>query len=274
MVITGAMAATLLQKLLAELRASRPQAKTDHERRAIDGAMADLVDGIMASGDMPGAALSQPGDRESPQQVVERPMSKHSPFYGLGLKEACPKLLSLITTKTPQTAREIWEQLKAEGWTSAHSDPVHAVHDAMRRRVKTHGDVLLVGSGKWGKTDWYTETELEEIRKSMGGMGGRDRADHIERTKAGMITARGRGARLGPVKKLSIEQANQLLELARTGITKEKIAKQFGISTASVSNYVRAFGYTLGGWREEGEKLRAAAVDPSRESEPGGETRH
>jgi hypothetical protein len=266
------MPSSLLQKLLAELRAGRPQAKTDHERRAIDGAMADLVDGIMASGDMPGVLPSQPSEREASSQFSERPMSKLSPFYGMGLKEACPKLLSLIG-KPPKAPREIWDALKAEGWTSAHSDPVHAVNDALRRRAKTHGDVLLVGAGKWGRIDWYTEAELEEIRKSVGGMGGRDRADHIEKTKAGMITARQRGARLGAVKKLNPEQANQLLDLVRSGITKDKIAQQLGISTASVSNYVKAYGYTLRELRDEGKKLRAAAVDPPPESESG-ETRH
>jgi len=266
------MSSSLLQRLLAELRASRPRAKTDHERRAIDGAMADLVDGIMASGDVPGVA-PESRDREETAQVAERPMSKHSPFYGLGLKEACPKLLSLSESKAPQTPREIWEQLKADGFTSAHSNPVHSVNDALRRRAKTHGDVMLVGAGKWGKTDWYTEAELQEIWKAIGGMGGRDKADHIERTRAGMILARQRGARLGAVKKLSAQQIAQLLDAVRAGTTVAKIAKQFGISTASVNNYAKAKGYTLQELRDEGKKLRAAASDPSAESEPGG-TRH
>jgi hypothetical protein len=238
--------------------------------------MADLVDGIMASDDIPGVKLSQPAERVASPHLSERPMSKLSPFYGIGLKEACPKLLSIIGdrgNKAPQTPREIWEHLKAEGWTSNHSDPVHSVNDALRRRAKTHGDVLIVGSGKWGRTDWYSDAELEEIRKSVGGMGGRDRGDHIERTKAGMATAKLRGARLGAVNMLSAEQGKQILDLARTGLTKEKIAKQFGISTASVTNYVKRQGYsTLRELRAEAEKLQAAA-DPSMESESG-KTKH
>jgi hypothetical protein len=277
LVVEGRMPSSLLQKLLAELRASRPQAKTDDERRAIEAAMADLVDGIMASDEIPGVTSSQPVERAASPQVAERPMSKLSPFFGIGLKEACPKLLSIIGdrgNKTPQSPREIWDHLKAEGWTSNHSDPVHSVNDALRRRAKTHGDVLIVGSGKWGRTDWYSDAELEEIRKSVGGMGGRDRGDHIERTKAGMATAKQRGVRLGAVKKLNAEQATQLLDMARAGATKVKIAEQFDISTASVNNYARAHGYTLRQLRAEGKKLRAAAAtDPSTENEPGG-TRH
>jgi transposase len=273
------MASSLLQKLLAELRASRSLAKTDHERRAIDGAMADLVDGIMASGDIPGVAPTQdqPIERAASLHVTERPMSKLSPFYGIGLKEACPKLLHIHgerTGKVPLSPREIWEQLKAEGWTSNHHDPAHSVNDALRRRAQTHHDVMLVGSGKWGRTDWYTDAELEEIGKSMGGMGGRDRGDHIERTKAGMALAKSRGARLGATKKLSDEQGQQILDAARAGGTKEQIAKQFGISTASVTNYVKRQGYnSVRELRAEGKKLRAGAADTSEESEPGG-TRH
>jgi transposase len=266
------MPSALLQKLLGELRAARAQA-TASERGAIDAAIVDILEGILAAGGMPAVVAPSPGEPKSAPPPVERPMSKLSPFYGIGLKEACPRLLSLVGSKTPQTAREIWEQLKAEGWTSAHHDPVHAVNDALRRRAKTHGDVMLVGAGKWGKTEWYSDSELEEIRKSMGGMGGRDRADHIERTKAGMITARRRGARLGAVNKLSDEQIAQLLEMVRTGTVVHKIAEHFGISSGTVYNCLRAKGYTLQELRDEGEKLRATVVDPSTENESG-ETRH
>jgi hypothetical protein len=264
------MPSALLEKLLGQLRAARAQATTA-ERGPIDAAIVDLLEGVLPIGGMSVAPSDLGGAVAAP--TAERPMSKLSPFYGIGLKEACPKLLSLIGSKTPQTAREIWDQLKAEGWTSNHHDPVHAVNDALRRRAKTHADVLLVGAGKWGKPEWYSDGELEEIRKSMGGMGGRDRGEHVERTKAGMATASQRGARLGAVKKLSTEQTTQLLDTVRAGATIAKIAKQFGISTASVNNYARANGYTLRELRDEGKKLRASTVDPPEESEPG-ETRH
>lgn len=269
------MSSAVLQKLLIDVRARRSQAKTDQERTAIDLASAVLMDGIIASGDVPGQAAAQPIEREASPQVAERPMSKLSQFYGIGLKEACAKLLSLVPEKQAMTAREIWEQLRAEGWTSNHSNPTHSVNDALRRRAQTHRDVMLVGAGKWGKPSWYDDAELEEIRKSMGGMGGRDKGDHIERTKAGMATAKGRGARLGAVKKLSDEQGRQMLDMARDGATKEKIAKEFGISTASVTNYVRRLGYdSVRELRREGKELRASATDtPPTDTEPGG-TRH
>jgi hypothetical protein len=270
------MPSRLLQKCLADLRAARPLATTTAERVAIDGAIADIVEGILASGGMPEIIAPQVSEPALSAQPNERPMSKHSPFYGMGLKEACPKLLWLIgekTGKVPQTPREIWEQLQAEGWTSNHHDPAHSVYDALRRRAKTHGDVLIVGSGKWGRTDWYSDAELEDIRKSVGGMGGRDRGEHIERTKAGMATAKLRGARLGAIKKLTAEQATQLIDMVRDGIAIKQIAKHFEISAGSIYNYLRAKGYTRRDLRQQGEKLRAGGVDPSTEPEPG-ETRH
>lgn len=275
LVVSGGMPSALLEKLLRQLRIARAQATT-LERGPIDAAIVDLLEGIQPIGGVPDAVASSPGEPRSAPPPAERPMSKLSPFYGIGLKEACPKLLSIIGdrgNKTPQTPREIWEQLKAEGWTSNHNDPVHSVNDALRRRAKTHGDVLIVGSGKWGRTDWYSDAELAEIRKSVGGMGGRDRGEHIERTKAGMATARQRGARLGAVRKLSADRCKELLDMVRTGATKAKIAEQFEISPASVTNYARAYGYTLRELRDEGKKLRAGAVETSEESEPG-ETRH
>ena len=209
LVVSTSMPSALLKRVLADfaLLARR------RRRLSVAPSMRQSSKFLKASWPMGGRRTQSPPIRARQRLVpptAERPMSKLSPFYGLGLKEACPKLLSLIGSKTPQTPREIWDSLKAEGWTSAHSDPVHAVNDALRRRAKTHGDVLLVGAGKWGRIEWYTEAELEEIRKSVGGMGGRDRGDHIENTKAGMITARQRGARLGAVKKLSAEQADQI----------------------------------------------------------------
>lgn len=269
------MPSAVLQKLLVDVRARRSQARTDQERTVIDLASAVLMDGIIASGDVPGQALAEPIEREALPQIAERPMSKLSQFYGIGLKEACAKLLSLVPEKQAMTAREIWDQLKAEGWTSNHSNPVHSVNDALRRRATTHKDVLLVGAGKWGKPSWYSDDELEEIRKSMGGMGGRDRGEHIERTKAGMATARQRGARLGAHKKLSDEQGNKILEMAREGASKEKIAKAFDISPASVTNYVRRSGYdSVRQLKREGKQLRAKAADAqTSETEPE-ETRH
>ncbi len=52
-VVTGAMPSDLLQKLLAQCRAARSLVATEKERKAIDGAIADLLDGIWDTDEVP-----------------------------------------------------------------------------------------------------------------------------------------------------------------------------------------------------------------------------
>ncbi|MFM9846629.1 MAG: hypothetical protein ACKVP3_05660 [Hyphomicrobiaceae bacterium] len=262
--VSGRMTSRLLQQTLAELLAKRPQ--TAEERLAIDAAIAAVVRGMQSAETLTESAPA-PTAAVLP---VKTGLHPNSPFYGLGLREACPKRLRLLPPKTEQTAREIWDALALEGFQTAHKNPVHAVNDAMRRRAKTHNDVLLVGAGKWGLKSWYSEAELEQIRKSVGGMGGRDKVAHSAATTKGMLVAVSRGVRLGAASKLTPQQSDQLIEAARSGHSKEELAKQFGISTASVTNYVKRLGYnSVRELRREGRKLQAP---DSTEEDPG--TRH
>lgn len=272
-IVEGEMSSDLLQQLLADLRAKRHLARTPAERAAINGAIADVLDGIFASGGtLPNTDVAPTVEPATvTQPIAERPISKHSQFYGLGLREAAPKVLALV--KQPQLPAEIWAVLEGEGFKSAHSNPVHAVNDALRRRAKTHGDVLLVGGGKWGRVDWYNEAELEEIRKSVGGMGGRDKGSHSERTRAGMLVAKERGVRLGATKKLSPEETIEFLDAVRSGASVVELSKRFGISTTSVNNYAKAEGYSMKQLRQEGRAMRKAAAKTKDDSEPE-ETRH
>ena len=58
------------------------------------------------------------------------------------------------------------------------------------------------------------------------------------RTSAGMQALKARGYKLGATPKLSDKRAKQLVGLRKQGLTKTVLAKRFGISTASVTNYV------------------------------------
>lgn len=225
------MSSILLQQALNELLAKRPQ--TVEERAAIDAAIASIVRGMQGLPAAPQTVSPTPAI-EQPAVVKDRALPSISPFFGLGLREAGPKHLSIVGK--PQTAREIWLALDDAGYKTAHGDPVHAVNDAMRRRAKTHGDILLVGEGKWGRKEWYTEQQLEEIRKSMGGMGGRDRATHSEATKTGMIVARSRGAKPGQPKKLKPEDMKKIEDEIRSGRSVPLIARDFNVVPATIYN--------------------------------------
>ena len=202
----------------------------------MDAAIAAVVRGLQGAQNFPPAtsepSLTTAEVAVAPQQ--NRALQANSPFFGLGLREAGPKQLALAGK--PQTAREIWIVLDAAGYQTAHGNPTHAVNDAMRRRARRHGDILLVGEGKWGRKDWYSEEQLEEIRKSMGGMGGRDRSVHSEATKTGMLIARSRGAKPGQPKKLKSDDLQKIEIEVRAGRTAQEIAKSFGVSPATIYN--------------------------------------
>ncbi len=149
-------------------------------------------------------------------------------FHGLSLQEAARKQLEI--THRAQTAQEIWPVLSAAGFISASERPSNAVHWALRKRQKLHGDVMLVGGGQWGLPDWYNEQERAEIGKNLGGMAGRNRKTHSEKTKLGMELSRRRGVRIGAQVKVTDEVIKNLQkhiaegDSIRAACMKEKIS--------------------------------------------------
>jgi hypothetical protein len=198
----------------------------------------------------------------APRAEAITPLSKDNPFFGLGLRQACPHQLSLVPKKQPQSPKEIWTALEAAGFATAHSDPVNAVHSALRRRAKTHADVLLVGGGKWGLKSWYLEDELEEIQKSVGGMGGRDGAEHSERTKTGLrLAMKQRGVRLGAPKWFTEEREAEFVRRFKAGETVAQIAASWGKTTNMIRNHFR---------KSELKQLREEAVSANQQDDAEG----
>jgi Helix-turn-helix domain of resolvase len=236
--IGGRMSSALLQQTLSDLLAKQPA--TLEERAAIDAAIAAVVRGMQ--GYVPQVNATVTVTPAATRVIDAKPMPEGNPFYGLGLREACPRQLEMI--RKPQLPREIWEVLQSVGYQTAHGDPAGAVHSALRRRAKTHGDVLLVGEGKWGLKSWYTEDDLEEIKKSVGGMGGRDSAAHSERTKVGMIVAR-------PTK-LPPEKIVELERMISEGKKVSEIARHFNIEPQTIYYRYR---------REQLAALRAKKIE-------------
>jgi hypothetical protein len=156
-------------------------------------------------------------------------------FYGLSLPDAAYKQLQIVNG--PQTPTEIWAGLDAAGFTSAHSAPVNAVVNALKKRSKRHGDVLLVGKGKWDLKSRYTERELADIEKSRGGMAGRDPAAHREKTSAGMLAARSRGVHVGKPFKLTADIVSKFKELVASGMSVRDACKGAGFSYGTYHNY-------------------------------------
>lgn len=190
-------------------------------------------------------------------EIAQRPLPERSPFYGLGLQLAAPKQLQIAGV--PQAPREIWGALAAAGFQSAHNDPPSAVRNALKRRMKTHDDVFLVGDGKWARKDFYTEEQLIEIKKSVGGMGGRDRVEHSESTKAGMIVARQRGVPMGKPKWFTAEREAEFVRRFKAGEPVAKIAASWDKTPNMIRHHFPKA--ELKRLREEAESERQAEDD-------------
>jgi Helix-turn-helix domain of resolvase len=219
------------EAVVADLKAKRAE---------IDAALAAIERYRTVGGGVgPTASLTVSAPTAAVSGAALPSMSATNSFYGLGFREAGPKQLSIAGR--PQTAAEIWEALKANGFTTAHNNPPKTVHSAMRRREKTHGDVFIVGEGKWGRKEWYSEAELEDLKKSVCGMGGRDRRTHIERTKAGMQSALARGAKPGAPAIITAEKLEEVRGLISRGLSVSAIAKRFDVTPQTIyRNFDRA----------------------------------
>lgn len=196
----------------------------------------------------------------APQPVsVQQPLPSRSPFYGMGLQLAAPKQLQIAGV--PQAPREIWDALAAAGFQSAHQDPPSAVRNALKRRMNTHGDVFIVGEGKWARKDFYTEEQLVEIKKSVGGMGGRDRVEHSESTKAGMIVARQRGAFIGKPKWFTEEREAEFVSRFKAGETVAEIAASWSKTPNMIRTHFK---------KEQLKRLRQEADSARRQGDAEG----
>jgi len=158
------------------------------------------------------------------------PLPTNSPFYGLTLPEIVAKVLG--TQTEPRVPREIWALIDGKFPTTSR-DPIHGVQWALQRRSKSHGDVMLIGEGKWGMSDWYTEEERKKITASLGPMSGRDRANHIAKTTNAAMVMKARGVRMGAPKKMTPEIISKLRQLIENGLSVAEASKEVGIKAST-----------------------------------------
>jgi len=256
--MTDSQAIAEYDAALVRLYAERADPALTNERRAsIDAAIATLV---LLGGSYRPAAGSPPSPIRAAAPATNAADHALGPFFGMSLKDACYKQLTLVGHKNAQTPKEIWAALAAGGYQSAHNDPSHAVLNALSRRASKRGDVLLVGGGKWGLKDWYTDAELEAIKGSIGGMPGRDTEAHRERTKSGMLLAKGNGARIGRDLFMTPERVAEAEKRLAAGESISDIAKDWNISRQTL--YVRFDRNAIAKLRGEAtEDERNAAIE-------------
>lgn len=170
------------------------------------------------------------------ERVIQKhhPLPKSSPFYGLALPEAAFKQLSQHTT--PKTARELWDEMEGK-YPTSNADPHNAIHWALRRRSERVGDVMMIGEGKWTLTDLVPPEDRERIQASLGPMAGRDRENHIAKTKAGAAAAKANGVPWGAPLKMTPEKIAKIRQLLANGMTPKEVCEQVEISMGTFSIY-------------------------------------
>jgi hypothetical protein len=137
----------------------------------------------------------------------------------------------------PLSAKQIWTALEPAGVVITSEDPVRAVEWALRKRRKTHDDVFSAGFGTWDLKSKYPTRKLNRLIASRAGLGGRDKSEHVARTKAGMAAAKSKGRRVGAVPKISPELLERAEDLARQRWSLRAISKELRISTGSLYLY-------------------------------------
>lgn len=154
------------------------------EVRGLLGALASA----RAAAGIAGYMASLP-DRPIQSTVAATPVNPPDKFKGMGLGEAAAKQLS-ESDHIELTAKQIWAALSAAGFSILSEHPEQATSWALRKRERKEKDVVLIGDGKWGWAKWYSKDRVREIRAKRTNASGRNHAEHVERTKAGIANAK------------------------------------------------------------------------------------
>lgn len=200
------------------------------------------------------AAAREASDFVTSQILAEHPSLGSTPiiaaekFKGMGLGEAMAKQLA-ESDRIEQTAKQLWAAIHAAGFRILSTNPEGAANWALRKREKNPGDVILIGDGKWGMTNWYSPGQIQRFRASRTNASGRNRAEHVEKTKAGIANARkSRLANWGPRRKITGDQmAAAYSEFQRGARSKLQLAKAAKMAWPTFNLYWSE--YEMENWR-------------------------
>jgi hypothetical protein len=225
-------ATALLEALLAEEEAKKAAALANIASLKVSLALAKAHQAPMIPIES-APSPNLPAETQPQAAPILRADGPKGRFWGIAKPDALVKLLD--DTGAPLSPREMSAILEAEGFPTTHEDPVKSAGWALKKRSEKVGDVLLIGRGKWGLRKWYSEDELELFRRGIGGMGGRDRADHSSKTKAGMAALRANGVVLGRrADKMTPEAMDKIERMILDQKKVADIAVEMGVSKASI----------------------------------------
>jgi hypothetical protein len=226
----GSITTAQIRAWLVEEEARKADSEAKIAALKLTLAMADERSGSLPQAES--VTPAPPAILTPPPPPVVTTVSMSGRFFGLSKPDACVKLLK--ETDHPLTPLEMGETLVAEGFPITHEDRAKGIRWALKKRAEKVGDVVLVGLGQWGLREWYTDDELELLKRGRGGMGGRDRKTHSARTKAGMAALRENGVTLGRTEKMTPQVMGTIEQMLLAQRKVADIASELGVSKASI----------------------------------------
>ena len=170
-------------------------------------------------------------------------------YNGLGLEQACAKVVA-ESDQIELTGKQIWSVLSAAGYSLLSERPEQSVSWALRKRERKVGDVILVGDGKWGMVNWYSQARLKELRASRNNASTRNHVEHVAKTKAGIANAKqNRLGHWGRKRSVTGEQMAKAYEAIQNGASKLAASKAAGIAHPTFAWYWKAF--EMENWRPD-----------------------
>lgn len=141
-------------------------------------------------------------------------------------------LTHLAASKDPQKPKQIAVALLDAGREFETSRPVIAVRSALRKLLTQNPDVDHVAWARWFLRSKMSKAKLAKIKgdKSGFGTGGRSKAEHIERTKAGLAALKEQGGKLGAPLKATPEMIEHAKDMLREGVPLKEVCKSLNVS--------------------------------------------
>ena len=132
----------------------------------------------------------------------------------------------------PLSEEELVDGLGRAGVIFVSDNPVLNVHFYLIKKRKETGAVKRTTDKRWA---------IDEVHGRSGAVHNRDKVEHVEKTRRGLLAARERGAKGGRRSKMTPEMKETAERMIAEGARQTEIAKQIGVTPI-----------TLQRWREKG----------------------
>lgn len=171
-----------------------------------------------------GPYLPAPVGKEPPSIAATPVTTTAQKFSGKGLGEGA--VVQLAENRGMElTVKQLWSAMSAAGFHILSERPEAALSWALRKREAKHGDVILIGDGKWGLAEWYSPAQIKRFKDSRTNASGRNHIEHIENTKAGIANAlSNRLTQWGRRHSITAEQMAKAYYARKSGAANSKLA--------------------------------------------------